>query len=531
MTNELYNVMVVDDERIIREGIAALVDWSGMGLKLAGCMSDGAAAIEEMERLRPDIVITDIKMPRMDGLELIRQAKRRFPAMKFVILSGFGEFRFASQAMQYGVKHYILKPCDEHDIKKVLTDVIHDLEVESRERNAFGRMERMLNEAVPKAREMQLSDYLLGRMTDGETEGYLEWARLRNGDGLLRLLACRTETEWRHEDAKKLIAWIVEHFGDEHVKHYTVIHHVVVLLVADYTRAELLEQMEQTTIRFESEAKSGLIWSIGQAGAMSDMPRALKDALRDMEQAYYLGERTVTSSRTEESADAGGEPSLSAVDELDYYSGILGQIRIGAREGLNNELAALFSKFRKLRLPIDTTIGVCIDLTAILHKQCVPATTKEYLNHTVPILQMKTLGEVERYISEVAHAILNEHYGTPAARGRMAAHRIAQYVHDNMEREELSLQWLAKHKLFMNPDYLGKLFRKEMKMSFPQYVAKARIEKAKEAIARSGDYKIYELAEMSGMGSDPKYFSNLFKKQTGCTPQEYKARIAAERKE
>jgi two-component system response regulator YesN len=144
---------------------------------------------------------------------------------------------------------------------------------------------------------------------------------------------------------------------------------------------------------------------------------------------------------------------------------------------------------------------------------------------------MKTLGEVERYISEVAHAILNEHYGTPAARGRMAAHRIAQYVHDNMEREELSLQWLAKHKLFMNPDYLGKLFRKEMKMSFPQYVAKARIEKAKEAIARSGDYKIYELAEMSGMGSDPKYFSNLFKKQTGCTPQEYKARIAAERKE
>ncbi|QNK58453.1 response regulator [Paenibacillus sp. PAMC21692] len=530
MTNESYRVMVVDDERIIREGIASLVDWQGMGLELAGCLKDGAAALEEMEQLRPDIVITDIKMPRMDGLELIKQAKERFPDMKFVVLSGYGEFRFASQAMKHGVKHYILKPCDEHDIKKVLTDIVNELDVESRERKALGQMERMLSEVVPRAREKLLSDYLLGRMTDDETADYLEQVRLHDGEGMLRLLACRTETELRYEEAKKLIPLIVEHLGEKHVKHYAVIHQVMVLLVANYSKTDLLERMEYTTTRLESEAGSKFIWSIGREGAMTDMPRAFEDAMRHMEQAYYLGERSITALRTEGSVDKAESPAVFAAAELDHYSGILDHIRIGSREGLNKELAALFSKLRQLRLSIGTTTGISIDLIAILHKQCVPNPTNEYLNHTVPILQMKTLGEVERYISEEAHSILDKYYGTPAARGKMAAHRMARYVHDNLEREELSLQWLAKHKLFMNPDYLGKLFRKEMKMSFPQYVAKARIEKAKEAIARSGDYKIYELAEMSGMGSDPKYFSNLFKKQTGCTPQEYKSRIAAERK-
>jgi YesN/AraC family two-component response regulator len=123
----MFKVLLVDDERIIREGISNIIEWDKHGLQLIGAAKNAFEAYEMICSNPPHIVITDIKMPVMDGLELIEKSNEQFPDIMFIVLSGYGEFDFASRAMRYGVKHYLLKPCSEDKIIEALNEVKNEL--------------------------------------------------------------------------------------------------------------------------------------------------------------------------------------------------------------------------------------------------------------------------------------------------------------------------------------------------------------------------------------------------------------------
>ena len=112
----MLKLLIADDERIIRETISSLIDWKSLGVELAGVCSNGLEAYDMIIDESPDIVLTDIKMPGMNGLELIRNIAEINPDTRFIILSGYGEFEYAKEAMKFGVRHYILKPCNEKQI-------------------------------------------------------------------------------------------------------------------------------------------------------------------------------------------------------------------------------------------------------------------------------------------------------------------------------------------------------------------------------------------------------------------------------
>lgn len=120
----MLKLLIADDERTIRETISSLIDWEAMGIEIAGICPDGIAAYDCIMDEYPDIVLTDIKMPGLNGLELIEKVKDAQPDIEFVILSGYGEFEFAQSAMKCGVRHYLLKPCNEEDIIHVIQDCI-----------------------------------------------------------------------------------------------------------------------------------------------------------------------------------------------------------------------------------------------------------------------------------------------------------------------------------------------------------------------------------------------------------------------
>ena len=112
----MYKLLIVDDEKIEREGMAEFIDWNTYGIEIAGTAWNGQAGYEKVLETHPDIVMTDIKMPVMDGIGLIRKLKEEFPDIQVIVLSGYGEYEYTSQAMEMGVKYYILKPCDEERI-------------------------------------------------------------------------------------------------------------------------------------------------------------------------------------------------------------------------------------------------------------------------------------------------------------------------------------------------------------------------------------------------------------------------------
>ena len=122
----MLKLIIADDERIIRETISTIIDWKQYNIELVGLCKNGLEAYDVILDETPDIVLTDIRMPGMDGLELIRRVSETDLNTQFIILSGYGEFEYAKTAMKYGVRHYLLKPCNELQILEVIQEIAQD---------------------------------------------------------------------------------------------------------------------------------------------------------------------------------------------------------------------------------------------------------------------------------------------------------------------------------------------------------------------------------------------------------------------
>ena len=164
---ELYRVLLVDDEEDIREGISRKMDWLGLGFSLVGEAANGQDALELAESLRPDVILTDIKMPFMDGLELCRILTDRLPAARFVVFSGFDAFEYAKQAIQMNVVEYILKPINADELSAVLRRLKDQLDRERAERRNVELLRSRYMENLPILRELFYANLLDGRIEPG----------------------------------------------------------------------------------------------------------------------------------------------------------------------------------------------------------------------------------------------------------------------------------------------------------------------------------------------------------------------------
>ena len=164
---ELYRVLLVDDEEDIREGISRKMDWLGLGFSLVGEAANGQDALELAESLRPDVILTDIKMPFMDGLELCRILTDRLPAARFVVFSGFDAFEYAKQAIQMNVVEYILKPINADELSAVLRRLKDQLDRERAERRNVELLRSRYMENLPVLRELFYANLLDGRIEPG----------------------------------------------------------------------------------------------------------------------------------------------------------------------------------------------------------------------------------------------------------------------------------------------------------------------------------------------------------------------------
>ena len=149
----MEKLLIVDDEEIELDGMAELIDWQSYGYELVGTAINGKRGLALMQEKQPDIVITDIKMPVMDGLAMIRAAQEQHVDAVFVVLSGYGDSEYTSQAMQLGIRHYILKPCDESKILPVLEQARAELRERRSNAKKATEMEHAVQRMAPMARE------------------------------------------------------------------------------------------------------------------------------------------------------------------------------------------------------------------------------------------------------------------------------------------------------------------------------------------------------------------------------------------
>lgn len=512
----MYKVLLVDDENIIIDSISSLIDWSSYGLVLIGSAQNGFEAYDRIKQEQPDIVLTDIKMPGMNGLELIEKVKEMLPDTVFLILSGYGEFDFASKAIQYGVKHYLLKPCDEEEIVPVLIKIKEELD-QKRSREVFIKeINHSIRKVLPQVKEQFLRDFIRTRIYHApDIEFFLKLFNIKEESFKLVLFRIGNTSDFLEKFALKNIA--EEIIGSEKVYLGTIIEEEILLLIQPVNDNALVELLEEIRNTFGNYYNLDLSMAVSREDNFIGIPSMYAETKDSLKYAFYLGTGSII---TNCDADFIKDKENNSLD-FDFGK-IAAFVKAGDLENTKEELGNFFTKLDFEKQDSNLTKSYSMELYLTVARQCSPELMNEYVKGVVKIQEMNTLKQIKDYITAIACQISQMHYDNMLNKHSMIVNTVLKHIHENLQNPELSLTWVAREVLYMNENYLGKLFLKEVGEKFSQYVIRIRMEKAKELFESPENYKIYEVAEMSGFADYTQYFSQVFKKYTGYTPSEYK---------
>ena len=184
-----YSLLLVDDEEEVIQIIIKKMNWEALGFTVAGYAGNGVKALEMIEEYQPDVVMTDIKMPYMDGIELTRQVKERYPETKILVFTGFDEFEYAKEAVHMGVEEYILKPINSMELSEIFAQLKKKLDQEISEKRNVETLQQYYMESLPLLQANFYSTLIEGRIAGEELSRYLNDYQITLG-GTVLLLPC-----------------------------------------------------------------------------------------------------------------------------------------------------------------------------------------------------------------------------------------------------------------------------------------------------------------------------------------------------
>lgn len=515
----MYKVLLVDDERIILEGISCIVDWQASGTKLIGTAKNGMEAYRMIEEHMPDIVISDIRMPGMDGLELVAKVKQGYPSIDFILLSGFSEFEYARQAMRFGVHHYLVKPCNEKAIAQSLCELVGERKLRLRRETFLASMEIELKKVLPHVKEQFFKELVTNKTYGGrEWNEYCRLFRIPTVLHKVRLLLFELEGvfEFEHMFAIKNIATDI--FDEETLLLSTTIGKQVLLLLKEFHEEETLFGMiERVKSTFNQYYHIDVTMALSEPGEITKARQMYRETLECLQHRFYLGEGGLITAK-----DISDAPKQET-DELEPDEERLGlMIKSGRWSETEVELQQWFKAIAEARLGIAEVKSYLIPLYAFVVRHGLPERMNDYMKELAALERLNTLLSMQEFIMSIARDITMQHYERNKKKHSGTIAKMLAIIDNNIGNPQLSLQWVAGEMLFMNADYLGKLFKKETGYKFSHYLTKERIQKAVQYISASEDVKVFELADMLGFGDNPQYFSQVFKKHTGLTPSEFR---------
>nr|WP_276576367.1 response regulator [Caldicoprobacter algeriensis] len=517
----LYKLLLVDDEQIIREGIVQLVNWDSLGIQVEDA-ENGIEAYEKIKNMNPDIVITDIKMPGMDGLELIERVKTEFPDIIFIILSGYGEFNFASRAMQYGVKYYLLKPCDEDEITKVLYKVTEELKQNKERQKFIKKMEEDLQRVIPYVKEQFFRDCVMGRLKDEKDVVYFK-ELLKLPAEKMRLLLFRLDDNNEFEK-RFALKNLLDYCEKDYSLLSTIIGENVLLLQKAIPPEKLFSYLEEIKQSFINYCGISFTVAVSSEGFFEQLPDLYDEVMECLEYRFYLGEDCIITRD-----DVGKkEQSIQSIINFDYQHLAL-LIRSGNVNAVCKELKTFFTKLNSNKVDADMVRALCIELYISIIRQAKLQDLNEYMKQISVLQDIATLDKMFNFIMSIAQEITEGNYKENQEKNSQIIKTVLKVIEENINFEDLSLSWIAEKIVYMNVDYLGKLFKKEVGKNFSAYLMEKRVEKAKQLLSEESYCKISDIAKCVGYGNNPQYFGQVFKKITGYTPSEYKKMLGCQK--
>ena len=483
----MYTLLIVDDEEIEREGMAQFIPWDSYEIKVVSTARNGAEGLEKIAKFRPDLAIVDIKMPVMNGIEMIRQAKEQYPDMTFVVLSGYGDYEFTSQAMELGVRHYILKPCDESKMIPVLNKAFAELE-EARKKNA--RSEKLETEArllKPYAREQLFRDLLLGKAQASSGARQLV-DELGGEQRMVLLLDFRLKCGFDSLERYVVGNMLGDLLPDGTLLMTTGVDRDVLVLADAMAESSVETAVQVLTKEFKRFETLPMLSSASRTGTLAE----LSVLFRQAQELLQLNMDENEPALLRPSRNAALPETVNEIFDLEALR------QTGSYEELLQELAFSFAKMEAQDYRPQQRQKLCELAWKLLFED------KAAPEDSLPAW------------ADALTAAWN--HPQPDARSR----EIFLAIYENLPEPEFSLQTIAQQRLFMSEDHLRRIFSQMTGNRFSAYLEHCRITQARRLLEFQPDMKISRLAELVGYPLDGQYFSKVFRKICGVTPTEYR---------
>lgn len=540
----MLKVFLVEDESIVREGLRDNIMWQQYGYQFAGEASDGEMALPLIRKVKPDVLITDIRMPFMDGLALSRIVSQEFPRMKIVIISGYDDFEYARQVIQMGVEQYLLKPITRASLQKVLEEIREKIENERAQeeylekfkedmqeyeqfsrRNFFEKVfegqlsvQEIYEEAQKLSLEMDAAGYNLAMVSLWEKRDMQE----RSQDS--RLLAGKREELTRYflrYPEFLMFRWNINTYG-------------ILMKGEEEQMEELKAKCQENIVRICAGNDTEMDWccAIGEpVGRLSLLPQVYNKVNHMMSYRFLKPGQHILTMKTVDIVPQGKEKeSLGSVDIAKSDPEIIRNFLMrGQMEEIEDfvdgylacQKDALQSKmFRDyLVLSIRFTIVAFVEKLGYSQEELLEGTYADKMQ----VLSLNA-EDLKPYMQELLHRAMELNDRAMDRRGRKLIKKAIDYIEENYTKESISLNEVADA-AEVSANYFSAVFRRETEMTFTEYVTQKRMEKAKQLL-RHTEKPSGDIAAEVGF-KDSHYFSFVFKKTQGCTPREYRNGVKA----
>lgn len=525
----MYTIALIDDEDIVREGIRDLIPWNSLGLELIGECEDGEEGLLLIREKTPDIILLDINMPKITGLELAEIVTKEYPDTKIILITGYDEFNYARTALRMGVEDYILKPVTRSEMVTLLTKTVEKLNQEKEEKEQDKKVSTKLKQFTPLAQQKCIEQLLGEEIDEKLLEKRLTSAEIPSGYPYYGIILIDGDNMLGREkdENKELTNFAIRNISNE-----------------------IIEE-SQSGILFETDGMSAVLYFTNEEKApLAGYQTALKNLKSTINENLGIGVTVAAGTLVRDIKDIKDSYNMARQALASRF--FLGADRIIIKEEESTKNVAEFNKWLVWEERLLECIAKDLEIEDVLQDICIEMqdnnvginNAKEIWGHLMvtmlkkfvelddsvmqcldgpisineEIHKRKTLQEIKTLMIELYNkcSIYIQSESTP---NKIHLKNILNFVEHNYHITDLNIQLVCDN-VYLSYSHFSSIFKKETGKTFIQYLTEYRLEKAKHMLQYTG-LKTYEIAERIGY-ADARYFSSLFKKQFNMTPSQYR---------
>jgi two-component system response regulator YesN len=525
--------MIVDDEAEVREGIVNKIDWFSLGFEIVAQAENGQDALEKAEAIDIDVILTDIKMPFMDGLAFGARIHDLYPAIKLIVFSGFDKFEYAKEAIKLDAVEFILKPINANELTEVLRRVRKVLDSELAEKLNIEKLRENFENNEPVLREHFLNELLWGILpVDDIVHGisFYKTDIARNGYKIVCVYDIDFPDDGQTAISRDLIPMSVKQIVDDAFSSVcrcvSFISSQYIIAITSWNENEPIRDLMRISDTICADCKKliGITVTAGIGRSyvqFTDIHLSYEQARASLEYKNIVGRGHAIYIRDMELIDR--EPNIVTNSQIEHI--LLAAIKFGTEQQIDELVENVTKKLKDHASPMWQRCAYSANVSSAVSHICRlhGIDEKSVLRDTDELLKILDPENSAEEISEQFRSLCFDMRENMSSRRMTAARNLIEsakeYISVNYHNPRLSVEMLCDY-LHISQSYFSTIFKQETKQSYVGYLTDVRIQKAKELLDHTND-KTYIIAKNVGY-DDPNYFSYVFKKKVGSSPSQYR---------